>query len=228
MKHKTWAILLIAVLLAAAVYAADPDGGKITSSVLTNTSVRIAITSHPDAVDSVFVCRIAIGGTDTIFVAQIDTVTTTSTITGEPPGLNAAYFLLVRQGAGGPSAISDKDTLQIYGPEIERDPSAREFHIAEKMIRAVSWRPYNVLDEFTVNGATSEDSSGVYSLWKNNSFVFTATQDGDSVKAMVYFSFGHRNMTQKGTTIGFTAYTDSLNITSGGTFRKTLTASTFF
>lgn len=220
-----WVIILAFVNAA---WSAAPTGGVITTNVRTNTDVLVQVTTAPTAVDSVFVCYIKIGGADTVFTAQIDSVTKAKVVTSQPPGLNAAYFLLVRQGAGGKTAISNKDTMIVYGPEIEAAPNTNAMRLNEKMVRAVSWRPLSILTTFTVNGSTGSDSTGHYNLWKNNAFVFSATQAGDSVKAMAYFAFGYREMSQAGATFGFSAYSDSVNITGPGIFRKTITTSTAF
>jgi len=228
---KTWATLLIAVLFATAAliaHAADPYGGRIAATLVSNTSTKVTITTRPAAVDSVFVCRVVSGTSDTLFVAQIDTTTSSVTVTGLNPGETNYWFLLTRQGAGGPTALSDIDTLTQYGPEIEAYPNATALHLVESMIRAVSWRPSNILTTFTVNGATGADSTGHYRPWNNHSITVKASQAGDSVKVMAYIAYGKRLMTQTGATFGFGAYTDSLNIYDAGTFTKTLTANTAF
>lgn len=205
-----------------------PTGGVITTIVRTNTTVMVQVTTAPTAVDSVFICTMVAGSSDTSFVAQIDSVTKAKLVTGQSPGVARIFFLLSRQGAGGKTAISDKDTVTVYGPEIEATPKTNALSLIEQMIRAVSWRPNSVLTTFTVNGATGADSTGEYYLWKNNAFVFKSSQAGDSVKVMAYFAYGYRDMTQAGATFGFAAYTDSLNITGPGVFRKMLTTSTVF
>lgn len=225
MKKLMTLIIIAGIVVAwAAAFAADPDGGAITATVRTNTTAMIQITTAPDAVDSVFVCHIAEGSTDTTFDALIDTVTTSKLITGLRPASVNYWFLLTRQGAGGPTALSDIDTLTQYGPEIELIPTTLALTATEKMVRAVSWRPDTIYETFTVNGTSGVDSTGHYRAWKNNSLTVKATQAGDSVKVMAYIAYGHREMTQTGATFGFAAYEDSLNISSVGTFRKTLTA----
>lgn len=221
---KLMALIIIAgiVVAWAAAFAADPDGGAITATVRTNTTAMIQITTAPDAVDSVFICHIAEGSTDTTFDALIDTVTTAKLITGLRPASVNYWFLLTRQGAGGPTALSDIDTLTQYGPEIELIPTTLALTATEKMVRAVSWRPDTIYETFTVNGTSGVDSTGHYRAWKNNSLTVKATQAGDSVKVMAYVFYGNRTMTQTGETFGFTSSADSLNISSEGVFGKTL------
>lgn len=223
--RRLFLFMAILVFLPVISWAAAPTGGVITTTVRTNTTVLVQVTTAPTAVDSVFICRIKIGGTDTIYIAQIDSVTKAKVISSEPPGLNAAYFLRVNQGtkAAGKTAISDKDTVTVFGPEIEAMPATNANRLIEKVIRAVSWRPTTVTETFTVNGATGADSSGHYNAWKSNGIVVVATQAGDSVKTMLYTFYGHRDMTQTGETAGFVSSQDSLNISSIGTFGKTLT-----
>ena len=216
------------MLCATISWAANPSGGVITTTVRTNTTALIRVTTAPTAVDSVHICYIS--GSDTLYAAKIDTTTTNKVISGFSPGTTKTFFLLVNQGtrAAGKAAISDKDTVTFYSPGIEATPNTNISQLTEQMIRAVSWRPTSVLTAFTVNGPTGADSTGHYNLWKNNAFVFKASQAGDSVKVMAYFAYGYRDMTQTGDTFGFTAYADSININAPGIFRKMLTTSTLF
>ena len=203
----------------------NPTGGAATFSVRTNTSVLAQITTAPTAVDSVFICYIKKGTTDTSFVSQIDSVTSTKLVTNLQPGLNAYFFLLIRQGAGGKTALSSKTDLTLYGPEIEQTPNTNALELTEKLVRAVSWRPASVLETFVLNGTAAQDSSGHYKKWKRNSLIVKATQGGDSVKVMVYTFYGYRDMTQTGATVGFVSSGDSLNVNKQGTFLMRLSGS---
>jgi hypothetical protein len=219
---KKYILALAIFALAFPAYAADPDGGEITTTAISNTSILVQITTAPSAVDSVFVCYFRGAETDTTFAAQIDTVTTNKSLNNLDPSVTYTVFLLVRQGAGGPSDISDKDEVTTYGPEIESNPNRTELNHVERVIRATSWRPGSVLETFTLSGSAASDSSGQYLPWKHNSIIVKATQAGDSVKAMLYTWYGRREMTQKGTDTGFASSVDSLNITGQGIFAKTL------
>jgi len=212
--------ILFLTLFCYKVYAAL-DGGAITTTVRSNTQVLIQITTLPTGgVDSVYVCRMTYGGSDTSFVATIDSVTTNKMITGQSPNLHAIYFLKVCGNAG--YTISDKDTVTVYPPEIgETVNSATESYV-ERVIRAISWRPISVLNTFTLDGSAATDSSAVYEPWKTNSVIITATQAGDSVKTIFYVHYGYRVMTQTGEWVGFCAKSESLNVSSAGTWGMTL------
>jgi hypothetical protein len=221
----TLTLFAAGVLLAANMaYAGNPTGGAISATPHTNTAVRIAITTAPTAVDSVFICKFDAGSADTTFVSLVDSTAATYIISGQSPNSTAYWFLLTRQGAGEKTALSAKDTVTTYGPEIEATPGASALHLVEKMIRAVSWRPSTVYTTFTINGPTGADSTGHYRPWKAHGITVKASQAGDSVNVMAYIAYGKRDMKQTGETFGFAAYSDSLNITGPGVFRKTLTA----
>ncbi|MDO8716410.1 MAG: hypothetical protein Q7J73_06335 [Dehalococcoidales bacterium] len=211
------AIFLLAAIATKA-FGVTPTGGTITVTARTNTTALVQISTHPTAVDSVFICYIRVtGAADTIFVALTDTVVTSKLVSGLPPGLNANFFLLTRQGAGGPSAISNKETETIYGPEIEATPNTNLMELVEQLVRAVSWRMTSILNTFTLSGTAASDSTGHYKKWKRNTVIINARQAGDSVKVMMYTFYGYRDMTQAGATVGFVSSGDSLNINAPGT-----------
>ncbi len=224
MRKKILFIISIAALVWAVIsWAGAPTGGVIMTTVRTNQTILVQPTTAPTAVDSVFICYFAGASTDTTFAALIDTVTTAKLLTGLNPAKQYIVFLLSRQGAGAATALSDKDTVIVYGPEIEQNPNSVLMHSSEQIIRALSWRPTSVLTTFTINGASDADSSGQYIPYKSNSLIVKATQAGDSVNVTLYTFYGQRTMTQTGATVGFTSSQDSLNITAPGTFGKTLT-----
>lgn len=231
MKHLyIMAALVIALMMCGdVVWAAAPTGGAISITQDTNIAYTISIDTAPANIDTLYRCTLS--GSDTTFVAISDTTAESVEVTGISPGTAITTFLLVR-GEDGKTAISDKETFTMYGPETEyipatkndRDAMTRTLFLIEKVIRAVSWRPSTVLETFTLDGAAATDSSGHYTPWENNSLVAVATQAGDSVATMLYVHYGYRVMTQTGATKGFAAAVDSLNITGPGTFTKTLTA----
>jgi hypothetical protein len=220
------ATILCLILWTTSAFAAL-SGGTITTSVVTNTQVLIKITTNPSSttggIDTVYVCHIKIGGTDTTFAAIIDSVIVTKLITGMSPNYQAAWFLLVRDTTG-KTAISDKDTVTVYSPEKESGQFDTKMFGTEQVITATSWRPYSLTSAFTINGSAGADSSAHYTPWKNNSLIVSSSQAGDSVKVMLYTWYGYRDMSsQTGATVGFASSKDSLNISGEGVFAKTLT-----
>ena len=200
---------------------AAASAGVIIAEVRTNATVLIKTTTLPTECDTVYVCYIPIGSTDTTFVAS-DSTYAIELLSGLTPSLYAAFFKVVRDE--GKTAVSAKDTVRVYSPERESGAADRELNYTERVIRALSWRPTSVIETLTVDGMVGADSSGHYEPWNHNSITVEATQAGDSVKVMLYTWYGHRDMKiQKGITTGFVPSADSLNITGPGIFGKTLT-----
>lgn len=231
MKYKQFFMIIMLSIFVFMFSSSPPaigalSGGVITTTARTNTTVLVQITTHPSGgvvADSVNICKLLIGGTDTTFITTCDTLTTAKVLTSQIPAQQAIYFLLVR-GVAGLTAISDKDTVTVYGPEIESDATDNEVAYNEKMIRATSWRPTSVLETFTINGSTGKDSTAIYTPWDYNAVTVDASQAGDSVKVMLYVCYGSRTMTQIGATQGFTAAAESLNVSTEGIFGKTFTS----
>lgn len=217
-------ILIITILYGLAHSAVN--GGAITTEVRTNTSVLIKVTTKASTLDSLYICRMYSGSSDTAFLALIDSTLVNKLLGSQEPGRQSIFFLLARD-ANGRTAISDKDTVTFYGSEIESSPTTKDLYKMERVISATSWRPADTTYTFTISGET-DDSTGVYIPWKDNSIFVTASQPNDSAKAMLYVVYGNREMTQKGSTYGYIVAKDSLNITGAGNFIKTLTASTAY
>jgi len=208
------------------VYAAV-NAGEATIAVRTNTKIFVKITTHPSDVtaDSVYVCRIVSGSTDTSFVAQTDTLANNLWVTGQVPGQTSDYFLLARKG--GASDISEKTTLTLYPPEYETVPESNVQRDITKLWTATSWRPTNEMTySLTLNGKNVSDSTGVVGIWKTNGVMVVATQAGDSCYSILYVKQAYRERTQTGSWIGNGAAIDSLNITSPGSWFKTFSAVT--
>lgn len=230
-KHTIIAIFACVLMFvtASVAWGAAPTGGAISITQMSNTAYTITIDTAPANIDTLYRCTLA--GSDTTFAATLsDTTATSVAVTGVDPLTAITTFLLVR-GEDGKTAISDKETFTMYGPEIEYYPINRNdqlaydrnLHLTEQVIRAVSWRPNSLLSTFTLDGTTGADSSAVYTPWKNNAIVVHATQDGDSVKVKLYTYYGYRTMTQTGATVGYVSSVDSLDINATGVFFKTLT-----
>jgi len=218
--------LLMILLVMSKVVQSSITGGVIETEVRTNTQVLIKITTLPvgtASVDSNDICYILPASSDTTFYSTIDATTRNSIVSDLEPGKQYIFFVRSMDDTGH-TAISDKDTITMYYPEIEEYNASNILHKTEKVITATSWRPYNITESFTLNGTADTDSSAVYEPWKNNALIVFASQDGDSIKTMVYINYGYREMTQLGSWIGFSSPIDSLNITGVGVFNKTLTS----
>jgi hypothetical protein len=222
-------------MLSTAAWGAAPTGGAISITQDSNTAYTITIDTAPANIDTLYHCTLS--GSDTTFVTILSDTTATSEIevTGLSPLDSIIAFLLTR-GEDGKTAISDKESFTMYGPEIEYYPSSRndreaydrDMQMVEQVIRGVSWRPDTLLDTFTI-ADDGRDSTAVYTPWKHNSLVAVAT--GDSVKVILRTWYGYRDMTQTGDTYGFavsTAEADTLDLTAAGTFTKTLTENTAY
>lgn len=232
MKHTIIAILACVLMLSTAAWGAAPTGGAISITQDSNTAYTIAIDTAPANIDTLYRCTLS--GSDTTFVTLADTTATSVSVTGIDPLTSIITFLLNR-GEDGKTAISDKETFTMYGPEIEYYPSTRndqaaydrDLQLTEQVIRAVSWRPDTLLDTFTIADAAGRDSTAVYTPWKNSAIIAKAT--GDSVKVILRTWHGYREMTQTGDTEGFAVSdADTLDLNEAGTFVKTLTANTAF
>jgi len=221
-KLLFFTILFLTILLISRFADSAVNGGTIVTTVVNNTNVLVQMTTKASTADSVYICRMYPGSSDTTFLALIDTTIVNRLMSSQVPGRQSIYFVLARDGAGH-TAISDKDTVTVYSPEIGEETSSNIMRKVEKVITATSWRPYNPTESFTLSGSAAKDSSGVYEPWKNNTLVAVASQAGDSVKAIVYITYGYREMTQLGNWIGFTVPLDSLAITSSGVFKKSFT-----
>ena len=212
-------LLTVALSLTTYIANAAQTAGVITAQANTNQSALIRFTTAPTLCDSVYYCY-----DDTTFAALGDSTMGAKVITGLSPGVDYTFYAVTRNS--GATVVSNKDTVTVYGPEIEEAPNTGVMSKNEKIVRAVSWRPVTVLETFTVNGASGADSSGVYNLWDENSLVLNFTQGGDSVNVMLYTWYGSREMTQTGETHGFVATQDSLNIDAPGTYGISLTPDT--
>ncbi len=219
-------IFMFIVFAGMQVYAAV-NAGEATIAVRTNTKIFVTITTHPSDVtaDSVYVCKIVSGTTDTLYIAQTDTLANNLWVTGQVPGQTSTYFLLARKA--GATDVSETSELTMYPPEYEDPPASNVQREITKLWTATSWRPTNEMTySLTLDGYDVTDSTGVVEIWKTNGVMVVATQAGDSVKAVLYVKQAYRERTQTGSWIGNGAAIDSLNITSPGSFFKTFSAVT--
>lgn len=213
--------LIFGIILAlfAGIVSGAPTGGVITTTVRTNTTALVQVTTAPTAVDSVFICYFAGSSTDTTFAATADSTTTNQLLSSLNPGKRYIVFLLVRQGAGELTALSDKDTITVYPPEIETAPASNVLASISKLFTATSWKPTALTESFTLNGTSAVDSTGVIELFKNTSFLVKTSQAGDSTKVMGYIHYGYRQTTQTGSWVEY-ALKDSVNVSApGGTLK---------
>lgn len=171
--QKIILMALVLILMAAPLaWCADPSGGAITVTQLSNTSVRMNIVTAPANIDTLYRCDFVAGATDTTFVALSDTTAASVTVTSMVPGEGHEYFLLVR-GEDGDTAISNKVAFTMYGPETEYIPATandkaamdRTYKLTELVIGALSWRPDTLQESFTLVGETDRDSTAVYTPW---------------------------------------------------------------
>ncbi len=220
MKWKHFLTIIIVLLFP---HKADSavTAGDINVIVTSNTQVLVQITTLATEIDSVYIGRLVVTDSDTVFTV-IDSTATLLSVNDLSPWANLEFIMIVRD-TNGDTSLSVPDTVRIYAPELERNPNTTALLTTERMITATSWRP-SITESFTVNGANLGDSSGVYIPFIRNAFTVVATQAGDSVKTMIYIHYGYRELTQKGDVIGFTAASESLNVTGIGVFGKTLTA----
>ncbi|HDY88894.1 MAG TPA: hypothetical protein ENH82_12380 [bacterium] len=213
-------ILLLLLINPVLVYAAT-TAGVINTIVTSNTKALVQITTLASDVDSVYIGRLVVGVSDTVFTV-VDSTATSLFVSGLNPWTQHEFIMIARKA--GVTALSDPDTVRIYAPEIELFPNSTALNRTERVITATSWRPTDIISYLTVDGTNAGDSSAVYRTWNRNALTVVATQDGDSVATMIYVHYGYREPTQKGDWIGFPAASESLNVTSIGSFGKTFTA----